>query len=358
MMTHKSEYRTVQGDGTSLHYRLTSEEWLRACRELKPSEKDVLYYLRTLDPFGDRAIEIKVREMSRNLGVSPSTVSRALKSLDAKGWIDLEIMSAKVTLHSNQAVEKVLPQRNTVASGQHLPEIPVEKVLRQDNTVAPTQRSLRQDNTCCVGATLEGQTTLPVENVQPIQEKGFGDFEFSTECTRSVLKQTNKQTGSEANLPVEINREGFGTLVAQIEESGIPVNAALAATLMSLHTTDPEGAATRVRNALSSLREQDNVRNPQAFLNAALKRGFTGNQAKQQKRLQNSKQIQQETNVPPVRDLSAVLVAIGIECERLGLNRDEAVQRLSEAYGWEPKQFADLDGDDMELLLAAMVSWN
>lgn len=356
-MTQKSEYRTVQGDGTSLHYRLTSEEWLRACRELKPSEKDVLYYLRTLDPFGDRAIEIKVREMARQLGTSPSTVSRALKSLDAKGWIDLEIMSAKVTLHTNHAVEKVLPQCNTVASEQHLPEISVEKVLRQNNTVAPAQRSLRQDNTCCMGATLEGQIGLPVESLNANHKEAFGDSEFSTGCTRSVLKQTNKQTGSKANLPVEINKEQIGTLVTQIEESGVSANAALAATLISLHTTDPEGTVMRVRNALSSLREQDNVRNPQAFLNAALKRSFTANQAKQTKRLQNKKQNIEQTNVPPVRDLSAVLVQIGVECERLRLNRDEAVKRLSEAHGWEPKQFADLDGDDMELLLAAMTGW-
>lgn len=357
-MTHKSEYRTVPGDGTSLHYRLTSEEWLRACRELKPSEKDVLYYLRTLDPFGDREIEIKVREMARQLGTSPSTVSRALKSLDAKGWIDLEIMSAKVTLHTNHAVEKMLPQCNSVASEQHFPEISVEKVLRQDNTVAPAQRSLRQDNTCCVGATLEGQKGLPVENLKPLQGKAFGDFKFSTECTRSVLKQTHKQTGSKANLPVELDREGLGTLLEQVEGAGVSVNPALEATLITLHSTDPEDSAKRVRNALSSLREQDNVRNPQAFLNAALKRGFTANQAKQGKRLQNSKQNREQTNVPPVRDLSAVLIQIGIECDRLGLNRDEAVQRLSEAYGWELKQFADLDGDDMELLLAAMTGWN
>jgi len=90
-------------------------------------------------------------------------------------------MSAKVTLHTNHPVEKVLPQRNSVASEQYSPEISVEKVLREDNT-------------CCVGATLEDQNPLPVENVQPFQREGFSDFEFSTECTRSVLKQTNKQT--------------------------------------------------------------------------------------------------------------------------------------------------------------------
>ncbi|WP_255538012.1 hypothetical protein [Halomicronema sp. CCY15110] len=42
----------------------------------------------------------------------------------------------------------------------------------------------------------------------------------------------------------------------------------------------------------------------------------------------------------------------------MDLNRDEAVQRLSDVYGWETKKFADLDGDDMELLLAAMTGWD
>jgi DNA-binding transcriptional ArsR family regulator len=65
-------------DNASLYYQLTSEEWLRACKELQPSEKDVLYYLRTLDPFGERDLDIGVREMARALGMSPSTVSRAL----------------------------------------------------------------------------------------------------------------------------------------------------------------------------------------------------------------------------------------------------------------------------------------
>ena len=103
-------------DNASLYYQLTSEEWLRACKELKPSEKDVLYYLRTLDPFGERDLDIGVREMARALGMSPSTVSRALKELDRKEWIDMEITSARVKLHSQQAsCGEVLPPRNRKA---------------------------------------------------------------------------------------------------------------------------------------------------------------------------------------------------------------------------------------------------
>lgn len=356
-MAHNSGYQARQGDGNLLHYRLTSEEWLRACRELRPSEKDVLYYLRTLDPFGDKAIEIKVREMARELGVNPSTVSRALKALDAKGWIDLEVMSAKVKLHTSHAVEKVLPLCNGVASEQHVAGYAVEKPLSQDNTVAPEQQMLFPGNNSDREATLWGPNGLPVESLEALQGEGFEDFPFSTECTRSVLKLFKQQTDSSTSRSVEIDREELGTLLGKIEDAGVQMNAALLATLTSIYQADPEAASVRVRNALSSLQEQDNIRNPQGFLNAALQRGFTANQAK--KRSPNSKQKQQtEEEVPPVRDLSEIVMRIGMECRRLGMNRDEAAARLSETYGWEPKQFADLDGDDMELLLAAMTKWS
>jgi hypothetical protein len=58
-------------DNASLYYQLTSEEWLRACKELKPSEKEVLYYLRTLDPFGEKDLDIGVREMARAPSAAP-----------------------------------------------------------------------------------------------------------------------------------------------------------------------------------------------------------------------------------------------------------------------------------------------
>ncbi|HEY9631007.1 MAG TPA: hypothetical protein V6C84_27260 [Coleofasciculaceae cyanobacterium] len=40
-----------------LHYRLINEEWLKISQDLKLAELRVLYYLRTLDPFGDRQLK-------------------------------------------------------------------------------------------------------------------------------------------------------------------------------------------------------------------------------------------------------------------------------------------------------------
>ncbi|MGL5923357.1 MarR family transcriptional regulator [Chroococcidiopsis sp.] len=80
-------------------YPLQHQEWLRACRELTPAQRDVLYYIRTIDPHNN-GIEINAAEIARQLSsperqVHRQTVSRALKELDAKGFIDLELLQVK-----------------------------------------------------------------------------------------------------------------------------------------------------------------------------------------------------------------------------------------------------------------------
>ena len=101
-----------------LHYRLTSSEWEKVWQELKPTEVRILYHLRLLDPFGDRSLDIGVRELARTLNIDHSTVSRALKTLDAKGYIDLELLQVKVRIHSK--VEAVVSESTTSVSTHHL----------------------------------------------------------------------------------------------------------------------------------------------------------------------------------------------------------------------------------------------
>ncbi|MBF1990815.1 MarR family transcriptional regulator [Fischerella thermalis] len=80
-------------------YPLQHEEWLRACRELTPAQRDVLYYIRTIDPY-NQGIVINAAEVARQLSgaeriVHRQTVSRALKELDVKGFIDLELLQVR-----------------------------------------------------------------------------------------------------------------------------------------------------------------------------------------------------------------------------------------------------------------------
>lgn len=80
-------------------YPLQHEEWLKACRELTPAQRDILYYIRTIDPY-NQGIDINAAEVARKLSaperiVHRQTVSRALKELDAKGFIDLELLQVR-----------------------------------------------------------------------------------------------------------------------------------------------------------------------------------------------------------------------------------------------------------------------
>jgi hypothetical protein len=72
-------------------YPLQHEEWLRACRELTPAQRDVLYYIRTIDPY-NQGVDINCAEIACQLSgseriVHRQTVSRALKELVAKKYL-------------------------------------------------------------------------------------------------------------------------------------------------------------------------------------------------------------------------------------------------------------------------------
>lgn len=68
-----------------IHYRLTFDEWCASAKRLKPAEIKVLYYLHTLDPFGDRWLDIEATVIAEDLGIHKSSVSRALQSLARQG---------------------------------------------------------------------------------------------------------------------------------------------------------------------------------------------------------------------------------------------------------------------------------
>lgn len=78
-------------------YPLQHEEWVKACKELSAGARDVLYYIRTADPYSN-GIEVSAAAIARDMGVNRSTISRALKELDAKGYAGVEILTAKVCI--------------------------------------------------------------------------------------------------------------------------------------------------------------------------------------------------------------------------------------------------------------------
>jgi len=97
---------------SNLHYRLTTEEWLTVSKDLRLAELRVLFYLRTLDPFGDRKLNLKVIDIAEATGLQKGTVSKALQVLLCKEFIDLEMIAIQVSV-------KKFPVGNQVSCEKH-----------------------------------------------------------------------------------------------------------------------------------------------------------------------------------------------------------------------------------------------
>ena len=168
---------------TGKFYPLQHQEWLKACKELTPSERDILYFIRTLDPYSD-GLDVSTSEIAHQLStesktVHRSTVSRALKVLDQKGFIDLELIRVRI---------KIKPL------GIHCCN--EESTLPTDNNVVVTQQALPTDNKCCGDATsvVVVQQALPTDNNDIYKER----------ARATDLIQTNTdliQTGTEEEQP-------------------------------------------------------------------------------------------------------------------------------------------------------------
>jgi len=122
-------------------YPLQHSEWLRACHELTPAQRDVLYFIRTLDPYGE-GLDLSIAEIARQLStpaktVHRSTISRALKELDTKGFIDMNLIQINVTIkgkgiHCTQTIDNKRDHEATVLSQDNKRDHEAT-VLSQDN---------------------------------------------------------------------------------------------------------------------------------------------------------------------------------------------------------------------------------
>lgn len=147
MPENQSKRESAPAKSQRLHYRLTNEEWIQAVRMLKPAEKDVLYYLRTLDPFGDRYLELGVREIARILDYDPGTISRALKSLDAKDYINLDLLRVGVRIRIRR------PDQPHLEAVPDIPEDPPDLTTEPD-PIPEYSEELDPKEGCCSDATL------------------------------------------------------------------------------------------------------------------------------------------------------------------------------------------------------------
>jgi predicted DNA-binding transcriptional regulator len=78
-------------------YKLTTEELLQM-RDLTPSQIVVLLYLKTLDPFCEKKLNLSIRKIANDLNLARSTVASCLESLHNNGYINREVTHMTVSI--------------------------------------------------------------------------------------------------------------------------------------------------------------------------------------------------------------------------------------------------------------------
>lgn len=132
---------------TLLHLRLTTADWLECFSQLTRAELGVLYYIRTRDPYGDRALTIDCLEVGQLLGLHRTSVSRALEQLKHKGLITLEIQQARVSSRINNRRLTLLTQPEN-ASGEENTAYEDSCAPMHTDVRSCTDKDLRQFNLC------------------------------------------------------------------------------------------------------------------------------------------------------------------------------------------------------------------
>lgn len=90
-------------------YPLKSNEWLESIKQLTFSELKILYYVRSLDPY-NKGINLTPAQIAKDLSTEDSqmhrsTVGRALKSLEKKGFLKMELLQVRIKVNPHRCCD-------------------------------------------------------------------------------------------------------------------------------------------------------------------------------------------------------------------------------------------------------------
>jgi hypothetical protein len=197
---------------TPLHLRLTNSDWIETFKELSRTELGVLFHIRTLDPYGDRNLDVDPTVIGNLLGVHRTSVSRALESLSQKNLIEMEICKARVRnrIKNKKPTLLLLPLENS-SNNEQLEDkascAPTHKILHpctpdctDAQNIAPTHTNVHPCTPDCTDA----QNIAPTHtNVHPCTDQtpeSLSDNASGTAHTIPNSSQTNlKPTTTSSN---------------------------------------------------------------------------------------------------------------------------------------------------------------
>jgi len=101
---------------TTAHYRLTSDEFLTINSKLSDAQLRVYIYYKTLDPFGDRRVEICTKAIAEALGITQRSVQRCLNKLASMGLLVWEKAKSFIMRHGCRQRDTAVVKATSVSS--------------------------------------------------------------------------------------------------------------------------------------------------------------------------------------------------------------------------------------------------
>lgn len=102
------------GSSRPVFYKLYREEISNLMQSLNATETVVYLYINSLIPFGGE-VDFSIRHIARELDLHPSTVSKAIKNLETKGYIQYQINRATIRRMEPRAIQNLDTEANGVS---------------------------------------------------------------------------------------------------------------------------------------------------------------------------------------------------------------------------------------------------
>ncbi len=184
----------VKAEKASLFYQLTHSEWLKTVKDLTGAEIKVLYYIRSLDPFGNCKHEYSVTQMASDLGLSKGAVSKALKKLEQVDEIDIELVRVKIQIKPSCNSDEPLPEENSVSYKKQ--EFPIGNLdLPEETSVSHRKHEFLVGNIQSPESPVDKDSSpskIYIDFIKTLSEAERANFlNFCLEKTKNLQQEVN-----------------------------------------------------------------------------------------------------------------------------------------------------------------------
>jgi hypothetical protein len=195
---------------TQQFYKLTPEELVRLRTEIaRPTHREIFLYLMALCPFRDKSIDIDTQAIAEALGIHPKTVSKALRALADRGWIEMTITKATCSISRSEPNGSTSePNGSTPEPNGSTPE-PNGSTPEPNGSTPEPNGSTPEPN----GSTYTPQSPSEQGFQKPLDLEEGKDLEEGEEGEKAPstppLNETGKETSPSPKNNRQVNYERF-----------------------------------------------------------------------------------------------------------------------------------------------------